>query len=88
MPKWGRLLQVNVNAVEGVQFENLKAVAPGQVVRSEMKSKAAARQVQQGMRRMRGANSAVWATIDGSIRISRKPHQQHDHKQRAVVSEC
>jgi len=24
-------VQVNVNAVEGVQFENLKAVAPGQV---------------------------------------------------------
>jgi len=77
-------VQVNVNAVEGVQFENLKAVAPGQVVRSEMKSKAAARQVQQSMRRMRGATTALWDTIDGAVRVERKPHQAHDHKKRAI----
>jgi len=49
-----------------------------------MKSKAAARQVQQSMRRMRGATTALWDTIDGAVRVERKPHQAHDHKKRAI----
>jgi hypothetical protein len=55
-----------------------------QVVRSEMKSKAAARQVQQSMQRMRGATTSLWDTIDGALRLHRKPHQAHDYKKRAI----
>eukprot|EP00241_Pyramimonas_parkeae_P003309 CAMPEP_0114253224 /NCGR_PEP_ID=MMETSP0058-20121206/16271_1 /TAXON_ID=36894 /ORGANISM="Pyramimonas parkeae, CCMP726" /LENGTH=771 /DNA_ID=CAMNT_0001367241 /DNA_START=638 /DNA_END=2953 /DNA_ORIENTATION=+ len=76
-------VQVNVNALEGVKFENLKSVAPGQVVRSEMASKAAAAQVLKSVKGMRAPRSSMWNTIMGAS-TSAKPHKLHDPKKALV----
>lgn len=72
-----------MNALEGVKFENLKSVAPGQVVRSEMASKAAAAQVLKSVKGMRAPRSSMWNTIMGAS-TSAKPHKLHDPKKALV----
>jgi len=71
---------VNVNKVEGIKFQQLQTVQPGQAVRSEMASKTTAKTVLSSLKTMQGATtSSLWSMIDGRV-MMHKPHKAHDPK--------
>mmetsp|Transcript_309 Transcript_309/g.698 ORF Transcript_309/g.698 Transcript_309/m.698 type:complete len:736 (-) Transcript_309:537-2744(-) len=73
-------VQVNVNKVEGIKFQQLQTVSPGQAVRSEMASKTTAKTVLSSLKTMQGAAHIVlWQSINGHAKKT-KPHKMSDPK--------